>query len=95
MPDHRVDKEFPFRNIANGSPGGQSHDGNILPKLVFWDQDARPFRRDVFLTLNADPVNRMKTEKPNRSNEFIEEIAPADAHSFNTRRRWPFNAMVP
>ena len=85
MPDPWVDEEFPFRNIAYGSPGGKSHDGDICPELVFRNQDPRPLRRNVFLALNVDPVDRMETRIPNGSNELIEKVAPTDVHSFSTR----------
>jgi hypothetical protein len=33
----------------------------------------------------VDPVDRMETRISNGSNELIEKVVPADAHSFNTR----------
>ncbi len=86
MSDPRVDEQFLFSDVAYGPPGGEGDDWNVRPELVFRNQDPWPFRGDVFLTLNADPVYRMETGIANGSNEFIEKVAPADAHSFDTRQ---------
>ncbi len=85
MPDSGVDEEFLFGDIAQGPPGGQSHNGDIRPELVFGNQDPRPLRRNVLPALIMDPVDRVETRITNGSNEFIEGVAPVEAHSFSTR----------
>lgn len=85
MADPRVDEEFMFGNVAYGSPGGQGHNGDIRPELVFGDQYPRPLRWKVFPALDADPVDGMKTGIPDSSNELIKKITPADVQPPQTR----------
>ena len=95
MPDSRVDEKFLFSDIAYGPPGGESHDGDIRPELVFGNQDPWPLRWNVLVALNVDPVYRMETRVTDSSNELIKKVAPADVHGFHTRWCQPLSGMTP
>ena len=89
MPNSRVDEELLFSDVAYGPPGGETHKGDIRPELVFGNQYARPLRGNVFPALNVDPIDRMEKRITNGSDEPIEKVAPANAHSFNPGQRRP------
>jgi hypothetical protein len=72
LPDPRIDEEFLLGHIAYWPPGGQCHDGNIGPVLVFGEKNAGAFGRNVLPPLDADSVDGMKTGIANGPDKLIE-----------------------
>ena len=51
-------KELMFRNIVQRPAAGQTNERDILPALMFWKENERPFLWQVSLTFDSEREKR-------------------------------------